>query len=171
MKSDSKTEYEEQDLNKDPLSGAHGAHPVGVGAGATAGGLAGGAIGAVGGPIGAAVGIAAGAIAGGYAGKGVAEYVDPTVEETYWKENYASRPYVESGESYDLYQPAYRTGYEGRALYQDRTFDESEADLRRNYETYTASKGLEWDRAKNASRDAWDRVESNRPSDAGDERL
>ena len=59
--------------NRDPLSGALGAHPVGTGVGAVAGGAgAGAAIGTVAGPLGTAVGMAAVAIVGGLAGKGVA---------------------------------------------------------------------------------------------------
>lgn len=47
--------------------------------------MTGAAVGAAGGPIGIAVGAAIGAIAGGLAGKGVAEMVDPTVEDAYWE--------------------------------------------------------------------------------------
>ena len=66
--------------NRDPISGAPGAHPVGTGVGAAAGGIAAGAAaGSVAGPVGTVVGAAVGAVAGGLAGKGVAEKVDPTV--------------------------------------------------------------------------------------------
>jgi len=69
--------------NRDPLSGELGAHPVGTGVGAVAGGVAtGAAVGTVAGPIGTAVGAAVGAVAGGLAGKGVAEEVDPTIDDT-----------------------------------------------------------------------------------------
>src|ERR1700712_2744344 len=81
--------------NKDPLSGTPGAHPVGVGVGAAAGGMAAGAaIGTVAGPLGTAVGAAVGAIVGGLRGKGGAESIDPTAEESYWRENYAGRDYA-----------------------------------------------------------------------------
>src|SRR5438045_3041599 len=84
-----KTEYVKgTDANRDPITGAPGAHPVGTGVGATGGALAGAAAGAVAGPIGAAVGLVAGAVVGGLAGKGVAEKIDPTVEDAYWKDNY-----------------------------------------------------------------------------------
>src|SRR4051794_36906038 len=87
--------------NRDPLSGEPGAHPVGVGVGAAAGGMAAGAaVGTVAGPLGTAVGAAVGAIVGGLAGKGVAESVDPTAEDAYWRANYASRDYVAPGRSY-----------------------------------------------------------------------
>lgn len=65
--------------NRDPITGAPGAHPVGTAVGATAGGVAAGAaVGTVAGPVGTVIGAAVGAIAGGLAGKGVAEEVDPT---------------------------------------------------------------------------------------------
>jgi outer membrane lipoprotein SlyB len=69
--------------NLDPITGAPGAHPVGVGLGAAVGGIAAGA--AAGtiavGPLGTVVGAAVGAIAGGLGGKSVAEHFDPTVAE------------------------------------------------------------------------------------------
>jgi phage tail tape-measure protein len=70
--------------NRDPITGAPGAHPVGVGLGAAAGGIAAGAAaGTVAvGPVGTVVGAAVGAIAGGLGGKAVAEHFDPTLEGT-----------------------------------------------------------------------------------------
>src|ERR1044071_4578019 len=108
------TETPARDANRDPITGAPGAHPVGTGVGATGGGAAGAAIGAaVGGPVGAAVGLAAGAIAGGLAGKGAAEAVNPTREDAYWRDNYSSQPWYDRNMNYDDYSPAFRTGYEG----------------------------------------------------------
>ena len=154
----------DRDANRDPLSGAPGAHPLGTGAGATGGGVAGAAIGAVGGPIGAAVGLAAGAVAGGLAGKAVAERIDPTVGEEYWREHYAKRSYVEHGAPFDDYAPAYRTGYEGRYRYSGQTFEESESDLQLDYEQMDNTK-IGWVKAKHAARDAWHRVEEALPGD------
>ena len=67
-------------LNRDPISGAPGAHPVGVGIGAAAGGLAAGAAAGTvaAGPVGTVVGAAVGAVIGGLGGKAVAEHFDPT---------------------------------------------------------------------------------------------
>src|SRR5262245_62513662 len=82
------------DMNLDPITGEPGAHPVGTGIGAAAGGAAAGAAGgAVAGPAGAAVGAIVGGVAGGLAGKGIAESIDPTAEDAYWREHYTSRPY------------------------------------------------------------------------------
>src|SRR5678815_624399 len=81
---------ERKDANRDPISVAPGAHPVGTGLGAAAGGMAAGAAaGTVAGPVGTIAGAAIGAVVGGLAGKGVAEMFVPTAEEAYWAQNYA----------------------------------------------------------------------------------
>lgn len=147
------------DANRDPISGTPGAHPVGTGVGAAGGAVAGAAIGAVGGPIGAAVGLVAGAVAGGLAGKGVAEKMDPTVEDAFWKSNYSKRRYVENNAPYTLYQPAYRTGYEGPGQYPGKKFEEVETDLQRDYEKSRGNSTLSWEKARPATRDAWNRRE------------
>lgn len=155
------------DANRDPITGAPGAHPVGTGVGATSVGLAGAAIGvAVGGPIGGAVGLVAGAVAGGLAGKGVAEKMDPTVEDLYWKENYLSRSYVDRNAPFSTYQQAYRTGYEGRGRYPGKRFEDAETELQRDYETARRADSLAWDKARYATRDAWDRGELSEVGDA-----
>ena len=147
------------DENIDPITGAPGSHPVGTGAGAVSGGVAGAAIGMAGGPVGAIVGAAVGAVAGGLAGKGLAEAVNPTVEEAHWKDAYTREPYYEAGKSYDFYAPAYRAGWEGRARYEGRNFDEAEADLRANYECAIGNRGANWDEGRMAARAAWDRID------------
>src|SRR6188508_2822222 len=92
------------DTNPDPITGAPGAHPVGVGVGAAGGGATGAAIGtAVAGPVGTAVGAVIGAVAGGLAGKGVAESIDPTAEEAYWRENHRSQPFARD-RAYDEFE-------------------------------------------------------------------
>ena len=148
----------EHDANRDPISGEPGAHPVGTGIGAAGAGAMGAAIGGVvGGPIGAVVGTVIGSVAGGLMGKGAAEAVNPTEEDTYWQNNYASRPYVEPDTGYDAYQPAYNTGYEGFNRYAEteKTYDEIEPELQNHYEQNYASSGVPWEKAKHAARDAY----------------
>lgn len=148
---------EEPDANRDPISGSPGAHPVGTGAGAAGGAAAGAAIGgAVGGPVGFAAGGVAGAVAGGLAGKGVAEAVNPTVEDAYWRTNYSTRPYVIAGTTYDVYQPAYRYGWESRGRYEGRTWDEVEDDLGAAWPNARGTSEMDWDDARLATRDAWE---------------
>lgn len=149
------------DLNLDPISGEPGAHPVGTGVGTAAGGAAAGALGgAAGGPIGAVVGAVTGGIIGGLAGKSVAESIDPTAEDAYWRREYPNRPYHDAGTTYDDYAPAYRYGWEARARHQDSRFDEMEHDLQRNWDSVKGPSRLPWDRARHATRDAWDRIDS-----------
>lgn len=150
---------ERKDANRDPISGAPGSHPVGTGLGAAAGGMAAGAAaGSVAGPIGTVAGAAIGAVAGGLAGKGIAEMIDPTVEEAYWRETYTSRPYVTNGASFDDYGPAYMYGVDNYARYQGRSFDEVEPELSRDWQRAKGKSSLTWENAKHATRDSWQRV-------------
>ena len=163
------------DANRDPITKAPGSHPIGVGVGAAGGGAAGAAAGAAIGaaatgpfaPVGAVVGTVVGAVAGGLAGKGVAEAVNPTAEDAYWRENYKTRPYAQGDYSYDEdYRPAYQYGWESRTRHQGKQFDEVEPDLRRDWEQRKGGSRLGWDSAKQATRDAWHRVERAVPGDA-----
>ena len=155
--------YDKKDksTNPDPITGAPGSHPIGTGLGAVAGGAAAGAaVGTVAGPAGTIAGAAVGAIVGGLAGKGVAEAVNPTKEDAYWRENHARQPYA-NGRPYDVFSPAYRAGYEGYGKYGSKggSFEEREAELRRQYEA--SNPNLPWTDARVASRAAWDRFESS----------
>jgi len=156
-----------RDLNRDPISGQPGAHPVGTGLGAAAGGIAAGAaVGTVAGPIGTAVGAAVGAVLGGLGGKAIGEALDPTVEDAYWESTYADEPYFQSGMTFNDYGPAYRTGYEGRVKYAGRDFDDVERDLENSYGATKGASRLRWDQAKAATRAAWNRVETAVPGDS-----
>ena len=153
------------DLNPDPITGEPGSHPVGTGLGAAGGGAAGAAIGAVGGPVGVAVGAAIGAVAGGLAGKGVAEAIDPTAEDAYWRKNHSRQAYA-TGSSYDDYAPAYRLGYEGYDKNRGRRFEDVEGDLEKTWTRTQAKSHVGWENAKRAARAGWDRVERAIPGDA-----
>jgi len=68
--------------NTDPFTGEPGAHPVGTGVGAAGGAITGAGLGAaIGGPTGAAVGTVVGGIAAAYGARGVAEAMNPTIQE------------------------------------------------------------------------------------------
>jgi hypothetical protein len=157
-----KTKSKEADLNRDPITGTPGAHPLGTGAGAVSGGVAGAAIGIAAGPVGVVVGAAVGAVAGGLAGKGIAEAANPTAEEAYWKEAFVREPYYRPGKTYDFYAPAYRTGWEGRARFDGQIFDDVEADLRADYERAITEHGPNWEEGRLAARAAWDRIDQIR---------
>lgn len=153
--------------HKRDLTGDNKDHPAAKGVGAVVGGVAGGvaggaaagaAVGGMTGPVGALVGAAVGAVVGAVGGKGLAKAADPALEESFWRDNYSSRPYVTSGDKYDDYGPAYRYGVESYSRYPDRSFDEVETELSRDWGTARGTSSLEWERAKHATRDAWHRV-------------
>lgn len=149
-----------RDANADPITGEPGAHPVGVGVGAATGGaLAGAAAGTVAGPIGTVAGAVIGGVAGAFAGKRVAESIDPTAEDAYWREEYPNREYYHDDVTYDAYAPAYRHGWESRVRYNDRSWAEVEPQLQTEWEQTPSSRDLAWERARRASRDAWDRID------------
>jgi hypothetical protein len=107
-----------------------------------------------------------GGVGGGLAGKAVAEKIDPTAEEAYWRENYRTRPYYEEGEAFETYAPAYRHGWESRSRYPDRRFEDVERELRSDWERSPRSRSMGWEKARQATRDAWHRVERAIPGDA-----
>jgi hypothetical protein len=102
----------------------------------------------------------AGAVAGGAAGHAVAEGLDPTVEDAYWRKSYNTRPYYRAGRTYDDYQPAYRYGWESAscAEYHNRDFDEVESDLERGWDTARGQTREAWRDVREATRDAWSRI-------------
>ena len=157
---------EDRDVNPDPITGAPGSHPVGTGVGAAAAGATGAAIGAAAGPVGAVVGAAIGAVAGGLAGKGVAEMIDPTAEDAYWRDNYKNESYAKGDLGYEHYEPAYRTGYTGFGKHAGKKWDDVENDLQHDYEKAKGNSSLAWSDAKHATKAAWHKVERALPGDA-----
>jgi hypothetical protein len=126
-----------RDAHRDPISGAPRARPLGTGLGAAAGGIATGAA----------------------AGKSLAELIDPTAEESYWRSNYMREPYYERGYNFEDYYPGYRTGWEGRRRYENRGFDEVERELARDYQRNRGASRLEWAKNRHAARAAWERFD------------
>jgi len=153
------------ETNPDPITGEPGAHALGTGLGAALGGAAAGAAaGALGGPVGAVVGAIAGGVGGGLAGKAVAESANPTVEEAFWREAYGTRPYYEPGFGYEEdFGPAYRTGWEARAVYPESRWEDVEEDIEGHWEKTRGSSRLSWEKARQAARDAWDRASRPTP--------
>lgn len=148
-----------KDSNPDPITGEPGAHPLGVGLGTAAGGaVAGAAAGTLAGPVGTVVGTIVGGVAGGLAGKSVAESIDPTAEDAYWRKNFRKRPYVKKGTEYDVYRPAYMYGVTSHEKYQGQSFEDAESKLRRGWTKARGDSALAWDVARDAVRDAYDRT-------------
>ena len=151
------------DLNPDPITGEPGSHPVGTGIGSASAAAAGAAIGAIGGPIGAAVGGVIGAVTGAVIGHNVAEGANPTAERAYWEESYDKEPYYEDGETFTDYDPAYKLGYVRYSVYGDRTPEEAERELEKEWESSKEDSRLNWDKARLAARAGYERTK--RPFD------
>jgi hypothetical protein len=147
------------DRNPDPISNEPGSHPIETGIGAAAGGAAAGmAVGAFGGPIAGAVGAIAGAVAGAYAGKGIGEMIDPTIEDTWLRDNFESRPYVLEDETFETYQPVYRYGAAAEAKYGDAGFNAIVDDLERDWAKSEGIPGMTWPKARDAVKDSYERT-------------
>jgi hypothetical protein len=156
------TDSMDRDTNPDPITGEAGAHPVGAGVGAAVGGaVAGAAAGMAAGPVGTVAGAVVGGVAGGLAGKGIAEQIDPSIEEHYWRNEYTNRDYYDPSVSYGDVGPAYQYGWESRAEYGERKWEEVEPDLSHDWSNRRGNSSLDWGRARPAVRDAWDRVDTN----------
>jgi len=150
----------EADLNRDPITGTPGAHPLGTGAGAASGGVAGAAIGmAVGGPVGSVIGAAVGAVAGGLSGKSAAEAINPTAEEIFWRETYVREPFYSAGKPYEYYAPGFRAGWEGRVRHDGRTFADAEGDLAAEYILTKSEIDPAWSEVRLAAEAAWNRID------------
>jgi hypothetical protein len=90
-------------MNRDPITGAPGSHGVGTAIGTTGGVAAGAALGSLAGPMGTAVGGLVGAIVGAAAGHSVGEAINPTAEETYWRDVYVGEPRYSKNLRYEDY--------------------------------------------------------------------
>jgi hypothetical protein len=149
------------DMNRDPISGEPGAHPVGTGIGSAGGAAVGATVGTLLGPVGMLVGGTIGAIIGGAAGHDAAEGVDPTGEVEYWRTLYSTRPYADPHYFFESdFRPAFAFGVESRHQYSARQWDDALADhLRDEWETRRGTSTLSWSQAQPAVRDAWDRTD------------
>lgn len=157
VKSTTRHEIDGNEETSRPVATGLGAVVGGSAGGVAGGALAGAAVGGITGPVGVAIGAVVGAVAGGLAGKGLANTVDPVAEDDYWRDNHSKQPYAQ-GSDYEQYRPAYGYGVDAHTRYPGQAFDDVEPDLGRDWNSKRGSSGLEWDRAKQASRDAWQRV-------------
>ena len=91
---------------------------------------------------------------------------DTDREEAFWEATHQDQPYA-GEDDHARFAPAYRIGYEGyQRLGAEYTFDDVEEDLQEEYEGEGSS--LPWERAREATRAAWNRLEG-RKEDAENE--
>lgn len=159
------------------LGGTLGMTAVGVpaaiagGVGAIAATAATGAtIGAAAGPLGIVAGAAIGGAIGGAAGESIARAVNPTAEEKYWEENYENRPYYVEGRDFETYRPAYRYGIDNYNRFEGKSFAEVEAELNRDWPKARGTSSLEWNEARPATQDAYERLSARLRQDDAERR-
>lgn len=154
---------ERRDKVADEAEEKLGTHPLGSTAGAVGGAVAGAVTGLAAGPVGSVAGAVGGAVLGAGLGAsstgGTAPVVDTSPHEAWWREHYASRPYVPAGAAYDDYEPAYRYGIE-RYMQTDRPreWNEVEDEMADGWPAAKGRSRLGWEEAKHAVRDAWERM-------------
>ncbi|MDQ3289332.1 MAG: glycine zipper family protein [Pseudomonadota bacterium] len=147
--------------NPGSTTGTTDSHPVGVAVGGVTGGAAAGAIaGTMFGPIGTLIGAGIGVVAGAAVGRGVADRIDEEGENEYWRNEYQTRPYAKHEYDFDRdYSSAYSYGLRAREQMGTRTFDEAENELRDGWEQSRGESRLDWDEARPAIRDAFNRAD------------
>jgi hypothetical protein len=154
----SKSSRTPHDTDNESLVGVP-SHPVAAVVGAVvAGGATGAVVGTAAGPVGTAIGAVVGAVAGGLGGDAIASSVSEASDDAHWRENYKSRPYVTDDGSYDDYGPAYAFGEHARRRHPSASFNDVESDLAGGWGEARRNSKLEWEHAKHAVRDAWDRT-------------
>ncbi len=151
------TEEQMEDLKKD--------HSIGAGTGAAAGAGTGAIVGAALGPVGSAIGAILGGIAGAKAGDSIAEAVNPTEYDDYWRREYKRASYYRDGMDWEDYAPAYGLGYHAGTRLRNRRFSEVENDMEQAWEKAKGKSRLAWKDAKEATRDGWHHVERALPGD------
>jgi hypothetical protein len=110
-------------------------------------------------------GMAGGAFAGGTAGaidgtpSTIAERIDPRHEDEYWRNEFPTRTYA-AGSHYgwEHYEPAFRMGWERYPEHHGRAFDEVEPQFAQGWASARGASALEWDDARPATRDAFERL-------------
>jgi hypothetical protein len=151
------TEEARSGEDQDSLVGVP-SHPLAAAVGAlVAGGATGAVVGTAAGPVGTAIGAVVGAVVGALGGDAVASSVGQATDEAHWRREFARRPYVKPGSSYDDYGPAYALGEDLRRRRPEAQFDALDAQLDIEWITIRSGSRLEWGEARPAAREAWER--------------
>jgi hypothetical protein len=79
-------------------------------------------------------------------------------QQAHWAANYATRPYVDAGEDYADYAPAYLYGILWYHANPELPFEAGEADLSKGWDSARGDSPLDWPKAKPAVEEAWYQV-------------
>jgi len=81
-----------------------------------------------------------------------------STDESYWRENFRSRPYADQSRTFEDYRPGYKYSYDSANRIGRRDWDEAEPDLRRGWDQYEGRGESTWEQVKDSVKDAWDRI-------------
>jgi len=98
-------------------------------------------------------------------GEGIADAIDPTEEDAYWRANHLRQPWDRPPFTYDDFAPAYRLGYTGHGERRS-SWSQAERGFENSWDSTKGTSRLAWRDAKDAVRSAWHRVEERLPGDA-----
>jgi hypothetical protein len=108
--------------------------------------------------VGTAAGMAAGASQALVGRNPQPKALDPMAEELYWREHHASEPYFDGANfAFEDYLPAWQTGWEGRAKYAGRSFEDAARELEQDFQWNRGKSRLLWEQAREAVRAAFAR--------------
>ena len=79
-------------------------------------------------------------------------------EDQFWRNTFSTRPYTVSAPDYEVWQGAYRYGYEAARHHHGREWHDVEPELARGWSSYEHRGESTWEHIKAAVRDAWDRA-------------
>ena len=83
---------------------------------------------------------------------------DWNTEESYWRDNWSTRPYAHADRGFDYYRPGYRYGHESATRFRGRAWNDVEPELRSGWDRWEHRGQSTWENVKDAVRDAWNRV-------------
>ena len=86
-------------------------------------------------------------------------------EDTWWRDNFSSRPYA-TGRNYEDFRPGYQYGFESGRHHMGRTWTDVEPDLEQGFNKFECRGSSTWENVKHAVRDAWHRVTGQDDLDA-----
>jgi hypothetical protein len=108
--------------------------------------------------VGTAAGVAVGAAQALVGRRPRDTQADPMAEELHWREHFAAEPYYDAAFQFEDYLPAWRTGWEGRAKYAGRSFDQAERELKTDFHWNRGKSRLLWEQARAAVRASFERT-------------
>lgn len=94
--------------------------------------------------------------------RSIPDYINPAIEAKHWREAFPGRSKANPSLGYEHFAVAYRYGWESfrNKGSENTTFESMENELASNWANFKGESKLSWEQAKQATRDAWNRVQA-----------